>query len=571
MTKYLAIAQLLLFVSIAGNVRAQSSIRLDAHRQARTLANELVASVFDSQLRHLDENGLDGLPIYAEIRTSRDRIEQLASVDMKQLTRLLTELQHDDVNNREELIASTRVAARRIAVAMMAQRQRLRGRLRASRTMLLVRQMMTIERQAIDATDEIKSQANAERLIQSQLDQEALLEQLTQMLRRSNEMLGQERIVATAALQRIESREVKAHIAEVVVALKSDRYEDAIRNEQHVLATLEQLLQLLQQGEQLEEEARREALEAIARTVKEQQDLRQQTEASDLSKAEDRETLTTQQRRIVEQLDNMRDALSQLAAVGEQMLAAKDAAEQAAQHLDQSEKEQATERQETVLNMLEDIAQHLKAESTSPEAMAERAAQLEELSESLNELLEQQSEASELAKDDPEAAAEIEAEIGQSLEDEDDASSFGKDVESRLEDAQQAVAEAEGALQDKSPDGQQNRMEATENAEQALMEAAAEVQSQLTDAKQAMEQAKPSESNTPSDSTAKNEASSGTNRDSVSTLSERDAEFDSRNLEQAAWFARLPAALQNRIRAATRRPPPRGYETRLQRYFELAD
>ena len=142
----------------------------------------------------------------------------------------------------------------------------------------------------------------------------------------------------------------------------------------------------------------------------------------------------------------------------------------------------------------------------------------------------------------------------------------------RLDDAQAAVAKAEQALEDGAPSAEQNRLEAVENAENAMMEAAAEVQSQLADVQQAMEAANPSEANPSSDSTSKNEASSGTTRDAGSTgISEQALDVESRSFQKAAWFARLPADLQNRIRAATRRPAPRGYETRLQRYFQTSE
>ncbi|MEO8496487.1 MAG: hypothetical protein ABI614_15570, partial [Planctomycetota bacterium] len=113
--------------------------RLDAHTQASALASDLVTAIFDVQLRHLEENGLAELPIYAEIRTSRDKIEHLASSDMQELTRLLEALQADSGEGRDELLARARVAARQIAVAMMAERQRLRGRLRTSRATILLR------------------------------------------------------------------------------------------------------------------------------------------------------------------------------------------------------------------------------------------------------------------------------------------------------------------------------------------------------------------------------------------------------------------------------------------------
>lgn len=552
--------------------------QIDNHAQAHALAIQLVTAIFDVQLRHLEANGLAELPVYAEVRASRDRIDRLASTDMEQLSQLLLTLQSEDAKRRDELLAKARVAARQIAVAMMTERQRLRGRLRTSRMNILLRQMIVLEQHTIVATDGLKSQPELERsrlteqIVQSQLDLAILFDQLTTMLQQATEIVGPERISAATALDHLAAEQTKVRIAEAADFLKSGSYEDGRQSEQRVLAALEHVQRLLQQSDKLEQEARRKALEAIAETVKEQQELRRKTESAELLDAKQRDDLAAEQRRIAELLEQLREPLSQLAQVGEQMLAASDAAQEAVKHIGSGEKEQAIERQETVLNMLEDIAQHLNAEALDPDALADRAAQLEELNTSLNELIGQQAEASDTAADDPAAAAQLEAAIADSLAESDDASQLNSDVEMRLDQAQEAVKKAQQALEDGSPAAEQSRLEAVENAEQALMEAAAEVRSQLAQTQQAMEAANPSEANPSSDSASKNEASSGTTRDAGSANgSENAVDVEPRSFEKEAWFTRLPADLQQRIRATTRRPPPRGYEARLQRYFESRD
>ena len=580
-TRMLLFAVLILasvFRSASGQTSVTAPERLDAHTQAKTLAKELVTSIFDVQLRHLEENGLADRPQYLEIRESRDRIDQLATGEMEQLTTLLKSLQVAPNQTRNELLAESRVAARRIAVAMMSERQRLRSRLRASQTLVLLRQMVTLEQQAILVTEGLMSRSAkeqkrlAEQVVQSHLDLAVLFDQLVSMLRQTEETVGTERINATATLAQLADTKTNNRIAEVTDLMKADHYVEAREVEQRVLDALEEALRLIQHADQLEEEARRAALEAIAKTVKAQQDLRRRTEAAELAKQIERADLAAKQSNIAEQLEQLSEQLGNLGAVGEQMLAAIDAAKEAIKHLDEGAKQQAVERQETVLKMLDDITQHLNAEAFDPEALTEQAAQLAELNTSLNDLLDKQAEASELAATDAASAAELEAEIADALAAADDASELSNGVESRLDEAQEAVAKAEQALEDGAPSAEQNRLEAVANAEQALMEAAAEVQSELSDVQQAMESANPSEANPSSDSTSKNEASSGTTRDAGSTsVSEQAAEVESRDFQNQAWFARLPADVQNRIRATTRRPPPRGYETRLGRYFQSAD
>ncbi|MEX0818852.1 MAG: hypothetical protein WD070_04645, partial [Pirellulaceae bacterium] len=88
---------MILILSAAGIVDAQETAQLSdrivAHTEARELANDIVTSIFNVQLRHLEENGLTGLPLYAEIRASRDKIDRLSSTEMEQLSQLLQELQ----------------------------------------------------------------------------------------------------------------------------------------------------------------------------------------------------------------------------------------------------------------------------------------------------------------------------------------------------------------------------------------------------------------------------------------------------------------------------------------------
>ncbi len=53
--------------------------------------------------------------------------------------------------------------------------------------------------------------------------------------------------------------------------------------------------------------------------------------------------------------------------------------------------------------------------------------------------------------------------------------------------------------------------------------------------------------------------------------SDKEAEPGERRFADEPWFAKLPPELRNAIRNNARRRPPRGYEERLQRYFESMD
>ncbi|MBI5760689.1 MAG: hypothetical protein HZA46_19395 [Planctomycetales bacterium] len=67
-------------------------------------------------------------------------------------------------------------------------------------------------------------------------------------------------------------------------------------------------------------------------------------------------------------------------------------------------------------------------------------------------------------------------------------------------------------------------------------------------------------------------AESQRNRDSrTADGGNRDADAIGQPFAEEPWFTKLPPDLRKAIRARSQRPPPRGYEQRLQRYFESLD
>jgi hypothetical protein len=53
--------------------------------------------------------------------------------------------------------------------------------------------------------------------------------------------------------------------------------------------------------------------------------------------------------------------------------------------------------------------------------------------------------------------------------------------------------------------------------------------------------------------------------------SKREAEAGNKQFLDEPWFAKLPPEMRSAIRNNSSRRPPRGYEERLQRYFENKD
>ena len=81
----------LTWVLIAGSSQAQDTSLsfVQRQQQAQQLAAQLVSDVLDLQLRQLQENGLQHLPVYTEIKSMRRNIHELVDREMRQVVEQL--------------------------------------------------------------------------------------------------------------------------------------------------------------------------------------------------------------------------------------------------------------------------------------------------------------------------------------------------------------------------------------------------------------------------------------------------------------------------------------------------
>ena len=545
--------------------------RRQRHEQARAAATELVETVLDLQLQRLSENGLEDLPVYAELRDSRDAIQQLATVEMSELSNLLLSADQSAEDLRAEQIQAARALARRIATQLLSQRQRVRRRLQVSRVAELLQQMVGSQEKNLAATEALLAPAatatnvTAAQLAQNQLDIRLLFDQLVESLRAD---------VATAAaaerqiLAMLEQKPIANRLDSAARLLEQNDLRSAAAAERDVAAALTQAIAIVESAQGLHQLEREAALQAIAAARQQQAQVRERTGQTNLNEPAQRDPLVAEQRQIREQLESLRQPLAELAPIGEQALATWDAAREAERHLANGDQAAALERQETVLRMLDDMTQQLSAAPVDLDALADEARQLESLESDLSKLVEQQDAVGELAASDPQTARNNEQLISESLATADRLSQVDEAIESRLDDAQQAIADALDTLRDESDLARAARLEATDQAQQSLMEAAAETQSQLAALRQTLAAAASSASRSALGDGSNSQPSTGATRDTGGNArSSASDPITRRNLEDEPWFTRLPPATQQMLRTGTRPAPPRGYEDRLRRYF----
>jgi dephospho-CoA kinase len=80
-----------------------------AQEKARAMAGELVSSILDIQIKQLQENGLDKLPIFTEITGMRKNIDALVEAEMQDVVKLLVEAQE---GTKEERLAEAHFGPR---------------------------------------------------------------------------------------------------------------------------------------------------------------------------------------------------------------------------------------------------------------------------------------------------------------------------------------------------------------------------------------------------------------------------------------------------------------------------
>ena len=88
--------------------------RQHAEEQAQSLAEELIASVLDTQLRQLEENGLKSLPIYRDIAGMRANITMLAKEEMPAVVELLIAAQSASPTDRGRATTAAREKIREL-------------------------------------------------------------------------------------------------------------------------------------------------------------------------------------------------------------------------------------------------------------------------------------------------------------------------------------------------------------------------------------------------------------------------------------------------------------------------
>jgi len=467
--------------------------RQSDQRQARVMAQQLVSSVLELQLRQLEENGVTDLPIYADIQLMRSHLSELVDREMAAVIRHLAEAQSLRGSERDAKFIEARQAIRDVVIRLSIQRQTLMRRLKTAEILEQARRVLELQSSTRTDVAGLLSQPEDRRpesALKALEDQRDIQDMFARLIVTLDDVRTWDGDIATAAsegLRVVKGANLDAEFAAIEQNLTNARFDDAVTNQDAVIAALEKLLAVIERAQTAPDSAREELLETVRQLRQEQQALHDDIEENGLIEPPPPETVEAQQR-ISRTLDEIVDRLASdplAAPLREQAATAAKAATEALFNAD--EERTLAEQQRTVdrLSALEDVLARASDESQDRSA-AELAKAAEELQSARDELQQAVAKHAEAINADRQAAAKAEREAADAAAKIRDSKSLPAAVAARLADAADAARTASEKLAAASDDGTREAQAAVAEAGRALQRAEAAVKETLADTQRAV-------------------------------------------------------------------------------------
>lgn len=463
-----------------------------AQEKARAITRQLVSRILDIQLRQLRENGLENQPVYRDIESMRGNLDELVRADMDEVVQLLVEAQQGPEQTRLTKFQQAQDRVRDIMLTLMAERQKLLKRLQIAEISAHVRRMIEFEQQAYDQTKTLPSLAQTERepqaltVIKEQDFVKQMFLQLVTMLRDMTDWGGKVGAGASEGLRILKTAQVGEELDNADERLRSAEFPAAAESQFAVLQGLRALLEKLEETQGLVSSDREEALRMIREMLEKQEELRTQTQQEQRDENQLRE-LVDQQAQLHKDLNQLSPVLDDFPTTTPLLEQAKASAFQASAELFENRQEEAVAEQTKVIGALAEIEQQLQnavareSADRSADELASDVQKLAETKQKLEEIAETQEQATKNAKEKPAEAQKQEAAVAEQLAKVAAAEELPSVVKAPIQDAQEAAAEAQKALDDSAPEAADTREAAVMHAEDALERALAQVEAELAD------------------------------------------------------------------------------------------
>ncbi len=466
----------------------------DAQERARDMARQLVTGVLEVQLKQLEENGMQELPLYREIADMKKNIGNLVDKEMERAVELLVHAQHGTETERDQAFRQARQMIRDIVMRLSAERQNLMRRLKSAQLSAQVKRLIELQTKVWQATKTLPDQPPAQQeavalgAIEDQGDVKQLFLQLVETLADVSQWGGPLGAGAADGLRILKAASVGIELDTASNMLDALRYSDAAKSQQLVLKGLQLLQEKLDDTQGLLGADRQLALSLARELIEKQQKLRDDTRKADLT-LPDAERLVDRQATIRKELNKLALAIGSLPAAEPLLEQAKLAAYDATGRLFDARPQEALAEQGKVLGNLAEIAEKLAGASDagrSDKSSTELAQQVNDLQQAkadLERIRQQQAKVDRAVAEHAAEAAKEEQSVSQALAKVDDNRDLPKAVVSRLASAEQAADVAAKALEKGSAKAADELQRQTlEAADRAIERAAAEIEAALDDA-----------------------------------------------------------------------------------------
>ena len=222
------------------------SRRQQNQQRARRMASELVDSILRVQIRQLEENGLQEMQIYRDIKTMQANIGELVKTEMTQVVELLVEAQEAKTERvQEQKFVEARKLIRQIIIQLAVERQKLLRRLKTAEIAEQVRRLIRLETSALDTTKSLPAQTPTRReqlalkTIEDQRDINKLFLQLLETLSDVSRWDGAIATGAANGIRILAAAETGKHLDESVRTLSVTEYTSAAIHQTKAINGLE--------------------------------------------------------------------------------------------------------------------------------------------------------------------------------------------------------------------------------------------------------------------------------------------------------------------------------------------
>lgn len=340
--------------------------RYQAQQQARAMTTELVSSILDIQLRQFKENKLDKLPAYSDIETMKQNLDRLVDCEMQSVVELLAKAEGATDAERQTAMAEARTKGRAVVVALLAEQQRLRQRMRLAKIAAQARQLIDLETAIVGATQQLSEKPPAERerstleQIENQRDISVLNNQLLITLRELSKWEGTIATTASKGLDLLNKRQIEQELKNIDVALNGNQFAAAEKAESAAIKAWNELLEMVEEAQGLIDGNRDALSQAVDDLREKQAQLRDETKESKLDDPSQSEQLAEKQHAVHDELNELMEKLPQNPSSDPLAKQAADAAYEAEANLFEGKQQPALQQQEKVIESLSELSKQMR-------------------------------------------------------------------------------------------------------------------------------------------------------------------------------------------------------------------